>query len=531
MVTARVEIGRLQRRLWEHQKKLITASVHGGNAAFRAYQARYLKATRGYLREARYAEMLDAIAQADLVYVGDYHTLKQSQRSFLKLVQRRWPRRPLLLALEFVQGRHQPALDDFLAGRVGEARFLERIEYRRHAVFDTWENFRPILEEAREHRLPVVALDLIGSAKTTLSQRDAYAARRIAQAIARAPGAQLLALAGQLHVAPAHLPAAVARELFPLKLTSLSVYQNCEAIWWGLQRQGRELEVEACEVRPGEWCLINTPPVVVQQSFLDWIEGGAAPLESSHPETRFRELSRLVARFLRLDSKEFRSALEQVSVYTARDLSFLGRLRERGFSPREIQQITRQILSRESYYIPRAKIAYLANLSVNHTAEEATHFLRHVVSGAGEEERGLVDAFYARALEEAYAFCGSKIVNPRRKCPHAPEFERLLRGTDPFTRQVARFVLDHLRIERGELTRASLRAVFGSRGSDLFNAVTHSLGYMLGERLYYALATGRMLKSEVRELFLDPLDEEGDAFLTYLDLSKRLADVRIPARA
>ncbi len=529
MVTARLEIGRLQRRLWERQKKLITASVHGGSAAFRAYEARYLKATRGYLREARYAELLDAIAQADLVFVGDYHTLKQSQRSFLKLVQRRWPRRPLVLGLEFVQGRHQAALDDFLAGRVGEARFLERIEYRRHAVFDTWENFRPILEEARKHQLPVVALDLLGGARTTLAQRDEYAARRIAQALGRAPGAQLLALAGQLHVAPAHLPAAVARQL-PVKLTSLSVYQNCEAIWWALQREGRELEVEACVVRAGEWCLINTPPVVVQQSFLDWIEGGAEPLESSHPETRFRELARLVARFLRLDGKEFRAALEQVSVYTAGDLSFLGPLRKRGFSPAEIQQITRQILSRESYYIPRAKIAYLANLSVNHAAEEATHFLRHVVSGAGEEERGLVDAFYARALEEAYAFCGSKIVNPRRKCPHAPEFERLLRGPDPFTRQVARFVLDHLRIERGELLRASLRGLYRSRGSDLFNAVTHSLGYMLGERLYYALANGQMLKSEVRELFLDPLDEEGDAFLTYLDLSKRLAAVRIPAR-
>ena len=530
MVTARVEIGRLQRRLWERQKKLISASVHGGSASFRAYEARYLKATRGYLREARYSDLLDAIAQADLVYVGDYHTLKQSQRSFLKMVQRRWPRRPLLLALEFVQGRHQAALDDFLAGRVAEGRFLEHIEYRRHAVFDTWDNFRPILAEARKHRLPVVAIDLLGTARTTLPERDAYAARRIAQALARAPGAQLLALAGQLHVAPAHLPAAVAREL-SVKPISLSVYQNCEAIWWALQREGRELEVEACVVRPGEWCLINTPPVVVQQSFLDWIEGGAAPLESSHPETRFRELAMLVARFLRLDGKELRTALEHVSVYTAGDLSFLGRLRGRGFSPREIQQITRQILSRESYYIPRAKIAYLANLSVNHAAEEATHFLRHVVSGAGEEERGLVDAFYARALEEAYAFCGSKIVNPRRKCPHAPEFERLARGTDPFTRQVARFVLGHLRIERGEQSRGSLRSLYRSRGSDLFNAVTHSLGYMLGERLYYALATGRMLKSEVRELFLDPLDHEGDAFLTYLDLSRRLADVRIPARA
>src|SRR5205814_567784 len=83
---ARVEIGRLQKRLWERQRKLIAASVLGQNAAFRAYERRYLRATREHLRDAAYAELLEAIAQADVVYVGDYHTLKQAQRSFLKLV-------------------------------------------------------------------------------------------------------------------------------------------------------------------------------------------------------------------------------------------------------------------------------------------------------------------------------------------------------------------------------------------------------------------------------------------------------------
>jgi hypothetical protein len=248
-----------------------------------------------------------------------------------------------------------------------------------------------------------------------------------------------------------------------------------------------------------------------------------------NPEARFKGLARIVARFLRLDNADFRAECEQVSVYTAGDLSFLGSLPGRGFSRVEIGQIERQILSRESYYIPRARIAYLANLSVNHAAEEATHFLRNVVSGAGDEPRGLIDAFYARTLEEAYAFCGSKIVNPRRKCPHAPELERLARGPDRFLGEVARFVLDHLRIERGEMGRESLRKLY-SRGPELFNAVTHSLGYMLGEKLYYALATGRMLKPEVRQLFLDPLSDEGDALLTYLDLAKRLRNVRIPKR-
>ena len=59
----------------------------------------------------------------------------------------------------------------------------------------------------------------------------------------------------------------------------------------------------------------------------------------------------------------------------------------------------------------------------------------------------------------------------------------------------------------------SMRQLY-RRDADLFNAVTHSLGYILGERLYYALATGHILKREVRELFVDPLDDEGAPLLT-----------------
>jgi Haem-binding uptake, Tiki superfamily, ChaN len=513
----------------------MTASISGATAAFHAYEARYARRVRSFLRESSYRELLEAASAADLIYVGDYHTLKQAQRSFLKLVQRRASRRPLLLALEFVQGRHQRTLDEHLAGRLTDARFLEAIEYRRHQPFDVWPNFKPILDEARRRRLPVVGIDLIGARGISLAERDTYAARRIAAAVRRQPAAQLFALAGQLHVAPQHLPAAVDRALGRRgagrgERGKLVVYQNCESIWFDLQDKGRELDVEAVLVRPGEFCLLNTPPVVVQQSFLDWIDGGQSLTDGGPPETRFKMLARSIARFLGLDGSALRRALDQIAVYTAGDLSFLPGLRARGFSTREIRQIEQQILSRESYFIPRARIAYLANLSVNHAAEEATHFLRHVVSGAIEVPRGIVDSFYVRTLEEAYAFYGSKIVNPRRKCPLEPEMLELTRAGDAFTREVAQLVLRHKRFERGEVRPATLRAVYRSAGPALFNAVTHSLGTMLGERLYHALATGRFLKAEARELFLDPLEEEGAACLVYLDLARRLREVRIPRR-
>ena len=244
--------------------------------SFLQYEETYLRRVRSFQRISTMSDLLSAVDDSDVVYVGDYHTLKQSQRSFLKLVQRTSARgRPTVLALEFVQGRFQGALDRYLSGRLSEARFLEEIHYAEHQVFDVWPHFRPVLELARSLRIPCVAIDLLSHQGDSLQRRDVFAARQIAAALALPDHPRVLALIGQLHVAPAHLPARVAeicarRGEWPRPLV---VYQNCEDIYWQLADRGLEQQVEVVQVKRGEFCLVNTSPIVCQQSYLDWVEG------------------------------------------------------------------------------------------------------------------------------------------------------------------------------------------------------------------------------------------------------------------
>ena len=99
-------------------------------------------------------------------------------------------------------------------------------------------------------------------------------------------------------------------------------------------------------------------------------------------------------------------------------------------------------------------MVYLGNLSMNHASEEATHFLRHVMSGC-QEPLNLVDAFYARALEEAVGFLGSKMLNHKRKCPHVPFFvkQSRSRSTSQANKDLARGVVKHDKMMRGEKVR------------------------------------------------------------------------------
>jgi len=520
----REEIVALHRAIYRRNQIRINQSVLGYTPAFRRYERDYTRAVATYERRASFYELDRELAAADVVYVGDYHTLPQAQRAFLRLLRRLPETRPVTVALELVPARRQRDVDAYLGGRVD-------VDELRDLVlpdFGEWQNWREILELSRARGYHVIGIDAAarGPTGSKLGGRDRFAARRITRARERWPAAPVFVLVGELHVAPGHLPLEVQR-LARQPLQDVIVYQNCEAIWQDLERRGIEHAVELVRVRSHEYALMNTPPIVCQQSFLNWLDIDEGLPEVGAPEERFHKYARSIAELFELPLGD---ALDEVEVASVVDLSFLQRLRRRGdFSEADMRAIKRQILASESYYIPRAKMVYLGRLAINHATEEATHFLRHI-SADNDEPKSLVDAFYARCLEEALGFLGSKVINHKRKCPHLPWFERVARSraVSAGERRLARLVLAHARMEAGEKVRGLAR-IYRS-DAETFNAVTHVLGYMLGDKLYYAMLDGRLEKREIRSLFFDPFDDEGEALASYLYLVARTRDVQVPER-
>lgn len=523
----RSEIVELHREIFDENQRRISEAVAGYTPAFRRYEREYGRRVTQYQRRASFDELERRIADADVVYVGDYHTLTHSQRGFMRLLRRAPAERPVVIALEFLRIRHQRAVDTYLAGELSEARFLEAIDYHGDHGTGDWASFKQIFDYARYHGMRVVGLDTVGRGPSSpLVNRDRAAGRVIAKELCREPAPLVFALVGELHVAPEHLPQRVHEALRRRGLVHepLIVYQNCHEIYWQLASRGHEHDVEVVRLARGEYYVLNTLPIVAQQSFLNWITRDEDH-QVEAPEATFLEYAEVIAEFFDL---ELGDALDEVDVTTIVDLSFLSRLQRRGdFSAADMRHIHRQIRNSESYFIPRANMVYLGNLSVNHTAEEASHFVRAVCSDA-QEPRLLVDAFYARALEEAVGFLGSKLLNHKRRAPTVRTLERQAksRRASEQERHVARLALKHLRMEAG------LRIRGGSSlyecDADTFNQVTHLLGYILGEKIYYALVAGDLAKSDVRDLFLDDFEEEGVALTTYLYFVSRCRKIRRP---
>lgn len=101
--------------------------------------------------------LVEAVAEADVVAVGETHDHPDIQGFVLCLLQALTQRRPqrLALAMEFLARHEQPAVDAYLAGTIDHHTFATHV--RATAPFMLL--YFPLLHYARQQGLPVVAMN------------------------------------------------------------------------------------------------------------------------------------------------------------------------------------------------------------------------------------------------------------------------------------------------------------------------------------------------------------------------------------
>jgi len=537
----------IQKRLVNRIKREIDASIGALTPELRAYKRKYNAEFRHYHVSSK-EELMEAVLAADIVFLGDYHTLRQSQQTLLKLLEEALPNRlDIVLALEMVQREDQAVLDEYMAGTISEDEFLKRIDYERTWGFP-WNYYQPIFKAAKENCLRVVGINSHSEdERHMLEERDRVAAEAVAREALARQDALIVVFDGDLHVAAAHLPAKVKEILrgYGVKRKMLRIFQNSENIYWRLAENYNE-QVDVVRLRRDAFCVINTTPLVKYQSYLNW-ESNREELKpvlksnwllsrdkSLNYSGQMRRIVHAIASFFEIREE----GLDDFTVYTTGDLDFLERLRESGeYTPGEIQEITVQILKNESYFITKGHILYLANLSLDHAAEEAAHLINHVCAGSAEEPLVCEADFYYRAMKEAIGWLGSKVINPKRTCYREQDYYDFLKESagkklpphEDEIRRISRYVKQHKAMERRLFKkgggRPTLRRIFDLPIS-VHIGVTHALGYMLGDKLHYAMMSGDVKKDEMHRLFYEPLHEPGRAFELYMHYAERMESVR-----
>ncbi|MFH1874563.1 MAG: ChaN family lipoprotein [Pseudomonadota bacterium] len=531
----RQELLDLQKRLYKHNERLIESSIIVKESGFEAYEDRYRKNVRNYQQIVSHEEMIQDILKSDIIYVGDYHTCNQSQRSFLRILKNVVTKKKnITIGLELIHHNFQEAIDSYLNGKITDSTFIAKTKLKEQWIFDLWSNFKPLFDFAKYHGLKIVGIDAAGE-KASLLQRDKASAKVLVDVLKKNSQTILFVFIGDLHIAPQHLPLEVNKLLkqMNLKKKELILYENSEPIYWKLAENGLDDKTEVVRLAGGNYCRMHTPPIVCQQSYLNWLEHEEGEIDYYDAKSNFLDLVERIAKFLKI---KLGPEIDEIEVFTCGDISFLKKLREsKKFNKQELNLIKQQILSSESYYIAKTKYVYLANLSLNHAAEEAAHYLKSLCSGL-EEPREYVDAFYANILHETLGFFGSKLINHKRKCFHEAEFKKLLEylrtidvpGERSLEKQTAELILEFKKYEKSGIPL--LFTNIYRQPMELFLATTHALGYMLGDRLYYAMVDHVVTKAAIKAMFFDPWLESGEPYETYMKLVKKLKGVKIPKR-
>lgn len=517
-------------------------------------RSRYLRdfadAYRCYERVAPMEFVHQEISASDIVLIGDYHALPASQRFVVQVIERlaRGSERPVILGLEAVFARHQRILDEWMAGAIGEEELRERLRFDLDWGY-AWEPYREMLLVAREHAEAVFGLDC--APRTDLRRiaaRDRHAAGVIAEMRRQHPDAIVLALIGESHLAPNHLPALLEQANPTTRM--LTVLQNVDTLYW--KAAGEDCDhVEAVKISANALCVFNATPLDKYESYRLCIERWRR-LRNVEPDIApsVYNLIDALLRFLNIDkyadSNLFQTRylvdlLPEVCYRTSPErLERL--LRQKGVSKFEAEEILEAVEERGVCHVASMNAIFATDFAVERSAEEAARFVHRACQRKllrrldGEPLPAVEDAFYARVIGEALAFFGSKVLYPARKpvreadlfplyTQEREEIEgRTIYGYREYMEMIDFLVLhkDYEAFHRNyrgmpELIRLGIHFT-----GDKQAFVTGWLGRMLGTQLYEAYLNGRVAKRFIRSLFLRQLERPGEPRAAYFAAVRKL---------
>jgi len=493
------------------------AQLHALAGVEREIRAQDSHSRRKYLREfsrafRNYDSLLDpqqvhnALQAADVVLIGDYHALPAAQRYAAWLIEQRALAgdRPVVLGVETIFARDQHILEEWWRREIDESELRQRIRFDLDWGYD-WTPFYELLSAARDHAEAIYGLDCMPREDLRkIGARDRHAAAKIAEIRQRHPNAVILVLFGESHLAPGHLPRVLNEQLPGSKL--LTVLQNVDALYWRAAGE-RAAQVEAVRVNDDVLCVFNATPLEKYESYRLFLDQWSRCDNGPDFAPTIYNLIDSLASFLEINRYSPHNGTQPKflidmlpEVYCTSSDAMLRRLLSRkGVGEHQRETMLAKVEERGSAYLPPVNAFYVREFQMMHAAEDATRFLHQACQGLplrlnGHNGNGSMaiahsatDSFYARVIEHAVAYFGSRVLHPSRPA-HSAE--------------------DSSQLSRAACEKAAQSAI---QDGIKFDCTTQDWGYRVGSLIYDAYLAGKVKPRGLRRLFLAHLDEPGQA--------------------
>lgn len=515
-------------------KELITSPRRYAKADIERYERELFESIPEGFEDISIKELKGAIRKAKIILVGDYHTLAQSQKGFLRILKTIRSSK-IVIGLEFVMASHQAYIDQYLEDRIDEKRFLKRIRYEQSwPSYKVWPSFKEIFTYAKRKGFKILALDCEPFVCSSVFSRASFMAWRIAETLRENPSFRIVALIGEAHLAPDHLPAILRDALRKMnnEVEILIIHQMLDPLWFTIVERGLE-DREAFSIGEGRFYVPVSSPIVAQQSFIRMVSGEET-LERGTLKQEFAKYLRELGRIFGLRSSGLLRELEVCSPMEIAEMKdVMGKMNEDEFA-----MILDKVTSGEPVSLPEYNLVIISRPIPTYIAEASAIFLKQKLSSSHTPSNP-VDFFYSRILYEVIAFFASKIFNPKRKTPSKTHLTQK-DDIDPSCDIAIKIALWHKRNQWQRWFSISsfdnfLRRHYFEDGlsqldPDMLRPIIKIIGDDLGERIYVGFMKERISTSKVRHLFIADFDAQGRAFGIFKHLIEDLKAIKVPKR-
>ncbi|MEZ0391716.1 MAG: ChaN family lipoprotein [Pseudobdellovibrionaceae bacterium] len=497
---------RLRQDLFEQVQSHVEALLGERSAGLSRYQREYEKELRKAWKVSSKEALVEAIQKAQVIWMGDFHALQQSQKAQLRVLKALPNPKNVILGLECIEASQQKSLERFLQGKLSERDFLKAVEWKKNWGFP-WEYYRPLFRWAQKNKVPVFGLNLKTKDRNAkaLKERDQFAGQKILEIARQHPGHQIFVSFGDLHIAERHLPAVVKKSWPDCQF--LSIYQNSERIYFQLLKKEIEHQVDVVKLSSHQFCLMSVPPWVKWQNYLLYLE--------EHYDQSFDDeldLTDHVANYMKFIGEDLGIPVrvDHFTLASANDRQGWVQLQS-GLSDKNLELIENWIESGRSFFVPESGVAYLGRNTVNSAAQLA---MAIVFAGYSQQKKTplrLPQDFLRLIWLEAIQYFGSKLINPKRKTDTLADIKASLSARNPSDqgKEAMRLALSQKMLELLHLSGAKKeREALRPKKKKAYPEAARILGGILGEKLYLAYRKKLLSKSSLLTLLKKPLDSE-----------------------
>lgn len=479
---------RTRKNLLDQVKSQVRHRIGEGSSALRQYAKRLDGEWRGPWRDSSAEDLIRSLGSARVVLSGDFHAYAQSQRAHLRVLRDLIGDRPVVLALECLPDSAQPVIADYLAGRIRESRFLEKIQWDKNWGFP-WEHYRPLMELARDRGIPVYGLS--SRRLSGLKARDAHMAQTIRKIGDKNPGALIYVVVGEWHLARTHLPAETRRFVSENELVVL--FQDIEPLYFRIARRDKAQVTDIYRARKNRYCLMVSPPWMKWQSYLMYLEQS---YDRDLDDEMVIDYSDHVASLVGILARDLKVRVQEsrLQVYCPNSRSSLARLRLS--VPKKQAQVLKYHLEHDlSFLWPEKDWLYLSRPTINHASTLAGQFIHAHLAHRRRALWNFPEDFLPLIWVEAVGFLFSKWINPKRKAESWESLRLRLAAAQPKDkgRKALLLALDHrlsevVFMETGRLRRKAYRP----REKGVYVEAARLAGELLGERLFQKVRSGEI---------------------------------------